>query len=222
MPGLIAETYSRAVRPDNVDEPPRWKVFGERTVDDNPWVRVVRVDVEPPDGARFEHHVVRLQRVALALVLSDDRCSVLMLRRHRFVTDEVGLELPGGIAETGEGGAQAAARQTLEETGYAVGGGPILRCQPMIGMVDAPHEVFLFETSWLAAEPTDLVEAGVVEWVQLADVVKLIDDGAVLGSGSIVGLLRYLAGRASWSEATSRLRHFGSGDFPVLLNSTGR
>ena len=64
---------------DRDDEPPRWHVYGERTVYDSPWVRLVRVDVEPPDGSRFEHHVVRLQRVVMALALRDAGSEVLML-----------------------------------------------------------------------------------------------------------------------------------------------
>ena len=47
---------------------------------DNPWVRLTLVDIEPPDGNRFEHHVVRLQRVAIALVL-DEADEVLMMWR---------------------------------------------------------------------------------------------------------------------------------------------
>jgi hypothetical protein len=35
-----------------------------------------------------EHHVVRLQRVAIAAVIDNDTDRVLMLWRHRFVTDE--------------------------------------------------------------------------------------------------------------------------------------
>ena len=65
----------------------RWKVFGERPIYENRYVRVTLVDVEPPDGRRFEHHAVRLNHVALALVL-DDEDRVLMLWRHRFITDE--------------------------------------------------------------------------------------------------------------------------------------
>ena len=101
----------------DADGVPRWKVFGERTLYDNPWIRLVQVDVEPPDGNRFWHHVVRLQVVAAAVVLNGDE-EALMLRRHRFATDDVGWELPGGILEPGETGAQAAAREVEEETGW--------------------------------------------------------------------------------------------------------
>jgi hypothetical protein len=38
--------------PDRPEEL-RTKVYGERTVYDNPWVRLVLMDTEPPDGQRF-------------------------------------------------------------------------------------------------------------------------------------------------------------------------
>jgi hypothetical protein len=78
----------------------KWIVRSERTVYDNPWVQVGLVDVEPPNGERFEHHVVRLGRVAIALILDDEE-RVLTLWRHRFATDDWGYELVGGIVEEG-------------------------------------------------------------------------------------------------------------------------
>jgi hypothetical protein len=106
---------------DDQLESMRWRVFGERTLYDNPWVRLVKVDVQPPHGERFEHHVVRLQRVAIAAVIDDYADRVLMLWRHRFVTDEWGWELPGGIVDGDEQGATAAAREVEEETGWRPG-----------------------------------------------------------------------------------------------------
>lgn len=174
-------------------ESARWKVFGERTLYDNPWVRLVKVDVEPPNGKRFEHHVVRLQRVAIAAVL-DDADRVLMLWRHRFVTDEWGWELPGGIVDPGEDGPASAAREVEEETGWRPG--PLthlLTFQPMIGMVDSPHELYVAHSATLIGAPTDPEEAGRVDWVPLASVMDLMTKGEVLGSGSMVALLHVLA-----------------------------
>ena len=37
----------------------RWTVHGERYVYDSDWMSMALVDVEVPDGPRFEHHVVR-------------------------------------------------------------------------------------------------------------------------------------------------------------------
>ena len=121
----------------------RWRVHGERPIYENQWVRLTLVDVEPPAGDRFEHHVVRLQRVALAVVLDqDDR--VLMMWRHRFATDEWGWELPGGIVEADEDGESTARREVEEETGWRPRPlAHLVSFQPMPGMVDTPHEVYI-------------------------------------------------------------------------------
>lgn len=174
----------------------RWTVHGERSLYDNPWVRLVKVDVEPPNGRRFEHHVVRLQRVAIAAVM-DDKDRVLMLWRHRFVTDEWGWELPGGIVDAGEAGAETASREVEEETGWRPGTMThLLTFQPMIGMVDSPHELYVAQGAQHIGDPTDTEEAGRVEWVPMASVLGLINKGEVLGSGSLVGLLHLLATRS--------------------------
>jgi 8-oxo-dGTP pyrophosphatase MutT (NUDIX family) len=180
----------------------RTKVFGERAVYDNRWVRVTLVDIETPDGQRFEHHVVRLKTVAIAAVV-DERDRVLMLWRYRFVTDEWGWELPGGIAEAGEDAGVTAAREVLEETGWH--SEPLRHLftfQPMPGMVDTPHALFVANAAEKVAEPTDLEEAGVVDWVPMSQVRELIGRGEVLGSGSLVALLYLLSGRESAETAS--------------------
>jgi 8-oxo-dGTP pyrophosphatase MutT (NUDIX family) len=180
------------------DHPPdvalRWQVHGERTLYDNPWVRLTQVDVTAPDGNRWWHHVVRLQTVALALVL-DGQDRVLVLWRHRFAVDAFGWELPGGIVTEGETGAETAKRETEEETGWRpVGQGERLASfQPMPGMVDTPHEVYLFQGAQHIGEPTDAEEAGRVAWLPMSDMLALVQRGEVAGSGSLVGLLYVLA-----------------------------
>lgn len=175
----------------------QWVMFGERTIYDNRWVRLVLVDVQPPDGPRFEHHVVRLQRVALALVL-DEQDRALMMWRHRFATDEWGWELPGGIVDADEDAAGTAAREVEEETGWRPGRLEHLASfQPMPGMVDTPHEIYLARAAEKVGEPTDAEEAARIEWVPLSGVLDLVAKGEILGSGSLVGLLYLLARRGA-------------------------
>lgn len=176
----------------NADLEP-WRIHGERTVYDNPWVRVTRVDVEPPGVGRFEHHVVRLRRVAIAAVL-DDRDRVLMLWRYRFVPGRWGWELPGGMVDGGEEGATAAARETEEETGWRPHAlRHVITFEPMIGMVDSPHEVYLGRGASYVGEPSDVEETGRVEWIPLADVPTIMAHGDLAGSGTLIALLHVLA-----------------------------
>jgi 8-oxo-dGTP pyrophosphatase MutT (NUDIX family) len=176
----------------NRPEELRTKVYGKRIVYDNPWVRLVLVDIEPPSGQRFEHHVVQLQTVVLTLVVDDDQ--VLMLWRHRFATDEWGWELPGGILDPGETSQEAAVREVEEETGWRpLAVERLVSFQPMPGMVDTPHEVYLARGAEHVGEPTDREEAARVAWLPLSIVLDFVGKGQLLGSGSLVGLLYYLA-----------------------------
>lgn len=78
----------------------QWKTHGERQIYTNPWVNLCLVDVQQPDGRRWEHHVVRLRHLAVAAVVNDRR-EVLMMWRHRFITDAWAWELPMGLIEEG-------------------------------------------------------------------------------------------------------------------------
>mgnify|MGYP006330733963 CR=1 FL=1 len=170
-----------------------WQIHGERTVYDNRWVRLSLVDVEPPGVERFEHHVVHLQRVAIAAVL-DDADRVLMLRRYRFVPARWGWELPGGIVDQGEDAAKAAAREVEEETGWRPQAlTRVVVFEPMIGMVNSPHEVFVGRGATYLGEPTEVEEAGEVAWIPLADIRGMMARDELAGSGTLVALLHVLA-----------------------------
>ncbi|MFI2077019.1 GntR family transcriptional regulator [Streptomyces triculaminicus] len=170
-----------------------WQIHGERTVYDNRWVKLDLVDVEPPGGERFEHHVVRLQHVAIAAVV-DAQERVLMLWRYRFVPDKWGWELPGGIVDAGEDALSTALRETEEETGWRPAAlNHVVTYQPMVGMVDSPHAIFVGRGAEHIGEPTDVEEAGHVAWVPMSDIPKLMAQDQLMGSGTLVALLHLLA-----------------------------
>ena len=171
----------------------RWRTFGERTIYDNPWVWLGQVDVELPDGERFWHHVVRLHRAAM-IVLLDDEERVLLLWRHRFVQDRWGWELPGGLIDEDEEPADAATRELEEETGYrAKHVEHLITYQPMVGMVDSEHVVFVGRAAERIGDPIEANEIERMEWIPLASVPELVSAGEIWNSGTLVALLRLLS-----------------------------
>lgn len=170
------------------DEPGRWQTFGERTIYDSPWVWLGQADVEVPGGERYWHHVIRLNRAAL-MVLLDDHDQVLMLWRHRFVPDRWGWELPGGVVDAGEEPVDAAMRELEEETGYrAENVGHLITFWSLPGIADSESFAFVGRNPVRVGDPTDLSEAARVEWVPLNSIARLIDAGEIWGAGTLLAL----------------------------------
>ncbi|KIZ19275.1 MULTISPECIES: NUDIX domain-containing protein [Streptomyces] len=170
----------------------QWKTYGERQIYTNPWVNLCLVDVEQPDGRRWEHHVVRLRHLAVAAVVNDQR-EVLMMWRHRFITDSWAWELPMGLIEEGESPEAAAAREVEEETGWRPGPmKPLIYAEPANGITDSQHYVFRADGATHIGAPTEKNESDRIEWIPLDRVRAMIDRREIVSSGSLVGLLYVL------------------------------
>jgi 8-oxo-dGTP pyrophosphatase MutT (NUDIX family) len=170
----------------------RWRIHSERQVWGSPWLSVRTLDVEQPDGDRCEYHAVRLSDVAAAVVIDAEQ-RVLMLWRHRFLTDSWAWELPMGIVEPGESPEQAAAREVEEETGWRPGPlAELIYAQPAAGIMDAAHHVFRADSATYIGEPVEQNESDRIEWLPLADVPALIERREIVSGITLVGLQQML------------------------------
>ena len=172
----------------------RWHVHGERSLYSSEWVELALVDIEIPGGARFDHHVVRFPRPAAGVILHDPTRGVLLLWRHRFITDTWGWEIPGGNVEEEETAQEGAAREAVEESGWAAG--PlehVCTFHPTNGVSDQTFHVFLARSATYVGEPTDPSESERIEWVTLARLADLIRTGEVRDGLSLAGLSTALA-----------------------------
>ncbi|MCC5952587.1 MAG: NUDIX hydrolase [Acidimicrobiia bacterium] len=189
----------------------RWTVHGERAVYTSDWLSTVLVDVEPPGAERFEHHALRFPAPAAGTVVHDPDRGVLLLWRHRFITDTWGWEVPGGGVDPGESLADAAARETLEETGWRPG--PLTHLttyHPSNGVSDQTFAVFAAEGATHVGEPSDPTESERVEWRTVAQVRHALRSGEVRDGLSVVALCWALAFGILVDPATAAAD--GSGD----------
>jgi 8-oxo-dGDP phosphatase len=171
----------------------QWRAHDERVIYDSPWVRLGQIDVEPPVGERYWHHVTHLPPAAL-LALVDDDNRVLLAWRHRFVPDTWGWEIPGGLIDEGEKPVDAARRELEEETGYRAGRVEhLLSYEPMPGSVDSPHAIFLGRDPRQVHDTPDVNEAARLTWLPLSQARATIAAGEISNAGTLLALLTLLA-----------------------------
>jgi 8-oxo-dGTP pyrophosphatase MutT (NUDIX family) len=169
----------------------QWTIHGERVVDDTRRARFSIADVELPNGVRFEQYVIRMPKAAIVVVLNDAD-EVLMMWRHRFIIDRWVWELPGGyVDDHEEDPAITAAREVEEETGWRPKSMQLLlRFQPMVGTIDSENLVYLARGADDTGASPDVNEAEQLGWIPLDDAIDRILAGDIVGSASLVGLMR--------------------------------
>jgi 8-oxo-dGTP pyrophosphatase MutT (NUDIX family) len=172
----------------------RWTVHGERSIYQSSWVNLALADVGLPDGRRIDHHVVRMPRAAAGVVAHDPDRGVLLMWRHRFITDTWGWEIPAGGVETGESPEEGAAREALEETGWQPGSlRPMASYHPNNGISDMTYHLFFAAGATYVGPPSDPTEAERVAWVPVAELRKLIRSGEFTDGMSFAAVCYALA-----------------------------
>ncbi len=96
----------------------RWKLGARHPGHDYAIFRTAFVDAERPDGGGHKRFslIECGDWVNVIALTPDDR--VVVLRQYRPGTDEICLEIPGGMVDPGEDARTAAERELAEETGF--------------------------------------------------------------------------------------------------------
>lgn len=182
-----------------------WTIHGERVVDDTRRAVLSIADVELPDGVRFEQYVLRVPGAAMVIVLDDDE-RVLMMWRHRFILKRWVYELPGGYLDPAEDPMTCAAREVEEETGWRPHSmEKLVTFQPMVGTIDQENVVFLARGADFMGTTPDVNEAERIAWIPLSQISQHMEDGSIIGAGSIAGLLALQVRKANGSHPFQEL-----------------
>lgn len=170
-------------------ESPAWQRVRSEIVADCRVFQVRRdLSLSPRGGLEHDFYVLEASDWIniIPLTLNDE---VVMIEQYRHGSEEVTLEIPGGMVDEGESPREAALREMLEETGYTAHEAVILgKVRPNPAIHNNWIHTFLAREARFKQTPVfDSTEHTVVRLVPLAHIPQLIADGTINHALVVVG-----------------------------------
>jgi 8-oxo-dGTP pyrophosphatase MutT (NUDIX family) len=167
-----------------------WRRRSSEIIADCRVFRVRRdVSISPHKGSEHDFFVLESSDWINIIPLTTNN-EVVMIEQYRHGSEEVTLEIPGGMIDAGERPEDAAMREMLEETGYAATEGVfnLGKVRPNPAIHNNWIHAFLARDVSLRQKPViESTEHTVVRLVPLADVPALILDGTINHALVVVG-----------------------------------
>ena len=180
---------SEKAKGDGASTVSAWRRVSSELVAD---CRVFRVrrdrSASPRDASEHDFYCIEAPDWINIIPLTADN-QVVMIEQYRHGTDEITLEIPGGMVDEGESPAEAAAREMLEETGYVAREVVYLgktRPNPAI-QNNWIHSYVARDVRFHHQPVFDTTEHTAVRLVPLAEIPALIAGGAITHALVVVG-----------------------------------
>jgi ADP-ribose pyrophosphatase len=136
--------------------------------------------VELPNGARRRYSFVDCPYHVVAVVAVDELERIAMIKQHRYLVDEILLEVPCGSPDVGESLAEGAKRELLEEIGYTADVLTELGTYyPCVGISNQRVTAFLATGLTARRQMLGEMEDISVEWVPRNEVLGMLKRGAL-------------------------------------------
>ena len=172
------------------------QIISSEVVYQGPLFRVLHDKLIEPGGRTNERDVIRHNGSVVILAVDNSKSRknpwIVMERQYRHAARQFLWELPAGKIEPGEEALAGAKRELAEETGYSARKWkPLVEYYASPGFLGESMKVFLAEGLVAGDARPEEDEQIELRLVKLADVLKMIEKGAILDGKTLTSVLLY-------------------------------
>ncbi len=168
-----------------------WTTLDIKPVYENRWIKLDEHQVINPAGGRGIYGKVHFKNKAIGVVAIDQDDNTWLVGQWRYTLGEWSWEIPEGGGSFSEDPLDAAKRELREETGMVAQEWKLLQRIHLSNSV-SDEEGFIFLAENLTPGESELedTEADLKSWkVPLSDAIRMVDEGKITDSMSVIGLL---------------------------------
>ncbi|MBO5328113.1 MAG: NUDIX hydrolase [Clostridia bacterium] len=148
-------------------------------------------EIELPDGKTSFREYIKHSGGAAILLINEGK--VLLVKQFRYAYGKEIFEIPAGKLEIGEDPMQAAIRELKEETGYvATKVKKLCTAYPTPGYTNEILHVYFAEEFRKGEQKLDNGEFLNVVYLDINEVLCLIEQGKICDAKTIIAILKYL------------------------------
>lgn len=148
-------------------------------------------EVELPNGKHSKREYVKHNGGAAILLIKNN--AVLLVKQFRYAYGKTIYEIPAGKLEKGEEPKNTAMRELEEETGFIANQiEPLATIYPTPGYTNEIIHIFYAPSYVVKEQKLDTDEFLNVEFIDINEVLHMIENGEICDSKTIVAVYKYL------------------------------
>lgn len=169
-----------------------WKKISDKTVYDNPWIKVEEHQVINPGGGNSIYGKVHFKNRAIGIIALDEELNTWLVGQWRYTLNEFSWEIPEGGGPLDQDILTSAQRELMEETGMlAKRWEMIMKFHTSNSVTDEVGYIFLAEDLEKGESKLEETEADlIVKKLPYKEALQMVMDGTITDSMSVAGILK--------------------------------